>query len=228
MTFANLSPFSDRAFGLLSSLAIHAAVGVALIAWPATGQRGEHAPRKSGEALMVVELIPLSGEGTDTRNSKGNAEPMLHEPAGSSPSISGDVSRMPTGHAPSPTVTRGGSAATTGEQDDTAEQAASGGAQALSGADMQQFRTLLLRHIERFRRYPDDARQAGFEGTVKVHFEMDRQGQVIDLWIEMSSGSRSLDNEALAAVLRARPLPLLPATWPSPMGVTLPISYALK
>lgn len=228
MIFANRSPFSDRAFGLLSSLAIHAALGVALIAWPTFGQHSERTTSKPGETLLVVELIPLSGEGVDTHNSKGNPESMMHESAGGSPSATGDVLPVPAGRDLSPTETRGGGAATTGEPDETEQQAASGTAQAQSGADVQQFRALLLRHIERFRRYPDDARQAGLEGTVQVHFEMNRQGQVIDLWIEMSSGSRSLDNEALAAILRARPLPALPANWPSPMEVTLPIGYTLK
>ena len=102
------------------------------------------------------------------------------------------------------------------------------GAPALAGAEVQAFRARLLHHIERFRRYPSQARKAGEEGVVRVHFVMNRSGEVLEAWIELSSGSALLDEEAVAAVRRAQPLPTPPTDWPSSFAVSLPIGYALQ
>lgn len=102
------------------------------------------------------------------------------------------------------------------------------GAPALAGAEVQAFRARLLHHIEQFRRYPPDARKAGQAGVARVHFVMDRSGDVLEAWIELSSGSTSLDEEAVAAVMRAKPLPAPPANWPSSFAVSLPIGFSLQ
>ncbi|MCG2841372.1 TonB family protein [Sandaracinobacter sp. RS1-74] len=228
MTFADRSSYPDRGLGLLCSLAIHAALGLALFVWPAAGPNGKRAGTKGGEAVLIVELLPLPESGTDRLEDKSSTGPMAAEPPGRAPSAEG---RPPQAagrdHPPAAQAPRGAR--------DSREASASGAAEPVggalqirSGADAQPFRALLLRHIERFRRYPDEAREAGLEGTARIHFLMNHQGQILDIWIEMSSGSRLLDEEAIAAVLRARPLPPPPSNWPSPIGVTLPIGYELK
>lgn len=90
------------------------------------------------------------------------------------------------------------------------------------------FRQRLLSHIARFKRYPVYARAHNLEGVVQVRFIMDRQGRVLDAWIDTSSGQTTLDEEALATIARASPLPAVPERWPSKIQVAIPVEFALR
>jgi protein TonB len=87
----------------------------------------------------------------------------------------------------------------------------------------------LNRHVERHRRYPDAARRRRVQGTVLVAFTINRQGQVISSRITKSSGSPALDEEALAVLKRASPMPVPPDEIP---GATIdcdtPIYFRLE
>lgn len=89
------------------------------------------------------------------------------------------------------------------------------------------FQQALLRHIARFQRYPTAARSSGMEGTVRVVFVLQRDGRVLDAWIETSSGKQLLDREAVETIFRAAPLPEIPAELPGQMRVLLPVDFAL-
>jgi periplasmic protein TonB len=65
----------------------------------------------------------------------------------------------------------------------------------------------LRAHIERFMRYPAAARRGG---TATVSFTIDRQGRLLRSSIVQSAGSAALDQEALAMLARAQPLPRPP------------------
>lgn len=228
MTYAARSLTADRTLGLLFSLAIHLALGLALVAWPDSGPSGARPQQGKDEHVLVVELLPLSSG--DVR-----ADSPLAERAAPR-SDAGEGERAQLQHAATDTLSRGGGTGDTGRGERSedgagtaeASRPATDGAVALSGSEVQLFRSRLLRHIERFRRYPPEARAGGLEGVAQVHFVMDQSGEVKDVWIEMSSGVRLLDDEAIAAILRARPLPAPPAGWPATFGVTLPIGYTLK
>jgi protein TonB len=69
----------------------------------------------------------------------------------------------------------------------------------------------VLSHLSRFKRYPDAARVRRIEGIVKVEFTIDREGRLLNLHVAQSSGSSTLDAEALATLRRADPLPAPPA-----------------
>lgn len=90
------------------------------------------------------------------------------------------------------------------------------------------FESLLQARIEQFRRYPDDALRRHHEGTVQVRFRMDRSGQVLDATVQMTSGVRQLDREALATIFRAQPLPRIPNDRPDVMTVLVPLEFRLK
>ena len=80
------------------------------------------------------------------------------------------------------------------------------------------FLARLLAQLNRFKQYPRAARQAHIEGVVMLHFVMDAQGKVLGFEIAKSSGRPVLDNEALALIQRAQPLPrcrpiFRPAPW---------------
>ncbi|MBO9724850.1 MAG: TonB family protein [Novosphingobium sp.] len=66
---------------------------------------------------------------------------------------------------------------------------------------------LVLGALDRVKRYPRDAHFARQQGVPYIRFVMDRQGKVLSVKLERSSGIRSLDTEALALPKRAQPLP---------------------
>src|SRR4029450_3022503 len=68
----------------------------------------------------------------------------------------------------------------------------------------------IRKRIERAKRYPSLARQQEIEGSVRVSFSIEPSGEVSELRLLGSSGSPILDEEALATVKRAAPLPYYP------------------
>ena len=72
------------------------------------------------------------------------------------------------------------------------------------------WRSLLAAHIEHFKRYPAEARSRGDQGTAKVAFTIDHEGHLLSSRIVQSSGSAALDNETLAMLARAQPMPRPP------------------
>lgn len=69
----------------------------------------------------------------------------------------------------------------------------------------------LLSHLSRYKRYPEDARRRGFEGTVRLRFVLDGKGKVLSYALAGRSGSASLDRATLEMIRRAQPLPAPPA-----------------
>jgi periplasmic protein TonB len=70
----------------------------------------------------------------------------------------------------------------------------------------------LMSHIERFKRYPDKAH--GALGSARVSFTIDQDGHLLSSSIIQSSGQATLDDEALAILARAQPLPRPPDQTP--------------
>lgn len=66
-------------------------------------------------------------------------------------------------------------------------------------------------HLNRYKRYPGDARKRARTGTVTVTFTVNAQGIVVSHSLATSSGTLSLDREAVAVLERAQPLPKPPA-----------------
>lgn len=228
MTFAARSSLSSRCYGFAGSLAIHVALGVALFVALRSGEAGRSA-QQPGHGTLVMEMLPL--DRSDTGAARGTA---TGAPAGN------DLPRgVPSGRgatpAPKPPAPEGGTPGSAPTETGAMHAAATPGAEARASApatwgaaDTENFRSRLLRHIERFRGYPPEARRGAVTGIARVHFVMDHGGQVDQIWIETSSGSRLLDDAALAAVMRARPLPPPPADWPTTVSVSLPIEFALE
>jgi protein TonB len=87
----------------------------------------------------------------------------------------------------------------------------------------------LVAHINRYKRYPAEARAHKIEGIVSVEFTLDRLGQIVSSRVAHSSGSPVLDEEAVTLLRRAAPLPMPPQQVP-PEGIhlTLPVNFHMK
>jgi protein TonB len=107
--------------------------------------------------------------------------------------------------------------------------AASPGTTVASARNTVTWERSIVSHLNRFKRYPDGARARGTQGSVAVAFSIDRSGNVLDVRIVQTSGSTHLDEEALAVVKRASPIPSPPAGLPgSKLDLTLPIQFRIR
>jgi TonB family protein len=61
----------------------------------------------------------------------------------------------------------------------------------------------LAAHLERFKRYPSEARARGDQGIATVACTIDHEGRLVSSRIAHSSGSATLDQETLAMLVRA-------------------------
>jgi protein TonB len=87
----------------------------------------------------------------------------------------------------------------------------------------------LAAHIERFKRYPTEAREHGEEGLAKVAFSIDHEGHVLSSRIVQSTGSSSLDQETLAMLTRADPMPKPPDGTPdSALSFVVPVRFFIR
>jgi protein TonB len=93
-------------------------------------------------------------------------------------------------------------------------------------AALADYRNALLAKISGAVRYPEAARERGETGVATVRFALDGVGAVTLADLAKSSGDRALDDEALAAVRRASPLPAPPAG--APRAYSAPIRFELR
>jgi protein TonB len=91
------------------------------------------------------------------------------------------------------------------------------------------WQTNLMRQLQRFKRYPASAQSRKEEGVVLLSFSLDRSGHVLAHSIAHSSGHADLDNEVMAMIMRAEPLPPFPESMPQArIDLTVPIRFSLR
>ncbi|SDY81581.1 protein TonB [Lysobacter sp. yr284] len=101
-------------------------------------------------------------------------------------------------------------------------------AQDAAGAGRQvprHWQQLLLGHLERFKRYPRQARRLHQQGVAQLRMSVAGDGRVRAARIEASSGYPGLDEEALAVAQRAGPVPAPPAELGDPVEVVVPVDF---
>ena len=79
------------------------------------------------------------------------------------------------------------------------------------GVTVESWQGMLTDRLERAKRFPVESQAQQLRATPKVLVTIDRAGRVRSAEIQLSSGSAALDDEALAIVQRADPLPPPPA-----------------
>jgi len=88
---------------------------------------------------------------------------------------------------------------------------------------------VLLGRLEQFKRYPGVAQRRRQQGVAYLRFTMDRKGKVLSASIDKSSGFDALDEETLALLHRAEPLPVPPPEVPGdPIALVVPVQFSLR
>lgn len=169
---------------------------------------------KPREKVAEPDAIP------ETRQS-ATAEVTLPQAADDpKPDTSPEVQAQPAIEA-TPPPSAAPSAAVTA---DRAAGPAPGDSGARAAKALATWQLALVTHLERFKRYPIDARPA--EGIANVAFTLDRSGNVIASRIAKSSGSTVLDAAALDLVRRAQPMPVPPPeTADTQLSQVAPVRY---
>jgi protein TonB len=106
----------------------------------------------------------------------------------------------------------------------------------VAGAEVQpvsdavrRWESALVAHIERFKRYPAEARAHGQRGNAKLAFTIDREGRVLESRIVESSGSQELDRESIAMLIRAQPMPKPPGqVQTADLSFVVPVRFNFK
>lgn len=68
--------------------------------------------------------------------------------------------------------------------------------------------------INRFKIYPVEARQAGIGGTVMLRLRINRQGRILQYYLEKASGHPEIDQAINSMVNAANPVPAVPPYYP--------------
>jgi len=91
------------------------------------------------------------------------------------------------------------------------------------------FQVKLLRHLNRHKRYPSSARAKREQGVVHVRFTMDRRGKVLAASVEKACQFETLNQEGVALLARAQPLPMPPPEMEGEsIEMIVPVEFSLK
>ena len=111
----------------------------------------------------------------------------------------------------------------------TPQSAISQGAATSASSARVTWQAQLLAWLEKYKRYPRVAQEQRQQGVVYLRFAIDRQGKVLSSQINKSSGFEVLDDEVLALVQRAQPVPSPP---PDIAGdrieLLVPVAFSLR
>ncbi|AKH64942.1 MULTISPECIES: energy transducer TonB [Photorhabdus] len=91
------------------------------------------------------------------------------------------------------------------------------------------WRAEVIGHLNRYKRYPEDAQRRNRTGRPTVRFTINKQGYVTNSDLVRRSGTHSLDREAKQVLARAQPLPIPPDSVlkGSEITIELPIDFNL-
>jgi len=217
------SPTRIDVMGALVSCLGHAAVLGGL--HMASSNAAPHSrPSPEPRIAMVVDLVPLDGMGESTRSTTG-----LH--SGTAPPPFGREARQKPSTATAfgaPAKAIAQAAPSTSDPAATASEDGGGIAAATAAADLDEYQRRLYETVARHSSYPSAAKKLRLAGVTYLAFRLDRRGNVLDSWVQRSSGSEMLDNAALAALDRAQPLPPIPSSLPARMDFVIEIDSSLQ
>ncbi len=95
-----------------------------------------------------------------------------------------------------------------------------------SNVSPARWQSRLLAHLERRKRYPTASKSRGEQGMAYVRFRIDDAGNVMSVSLARSSGFPALDEEVVAMVRRASPVPAPPAGVNK--NITVPVRFSVR
>lgn len=136
-------------------------------------------------------------------------------------------SKVPQTETPSPAPADAAGRGGTREAEDIGSGDASPGG-GVPGAT-RDYAAILLAWLERHKEYPRRARLRRQEGTAMLYLMIDRDGRVLDYRLEKSSNHPMLDEEVLAMIQRAQPLPAMPEELAgNQLELIVPVEFFLR
>jgi periplasmic protein TonB len=91
------------------------------------------------------------------------------------------------------------------------------------------WQTMLVRQLQRAKRYPPEAQSRNEQGVVLLSLSLDRNGHVLAHRVAKSSGYADLDNEVMDMITRAQPLPAFPPSMmQAKLDLSIPIRFSLR
>ncbi len=90
----------------------------------------------------------------------------------------------------------------------------------------QKWQNRLMAHLEKRKRYPAAAKRRRDEGVATVRFSIDPAGNVLSVSLARSSGIPELDEEVVAMVRRASPVPTPPPG--AKLDVSVPVRFNIR
>ena len=88
---------------------------------------------------------------------------------------------------------------------------------------------VLIDWLSRHKRYPRAAREQQQQGTAYLRFVVDRYGRVLSYGLARSSGIAALEEEVVALIQRAQPLPAPPAELSGArFELVAPVEFSLR
>jgi len=90
------------------------------------------------------------------------------------------------------------------------------------------WQSLLLGHLEHHKRYPVKSRRQRQEAVVYVRIKINRDGTLVDYKLERPSPYEALNQEGLALITRAQPLPPPQELIGETLEFVVPIQFSLR
>lgn len=133
--------------------------------------------------------------------------------------------KKPNNRPPAPRTTSAPAAERVTSQ---AASMATAGAAAAAAA-LPSYRDRLAAHLQRYKQYPSEAKSEGRQGVAMLSFTVNRHGQVLSSRLARSSGVGALDEETLAMIRRAQPLPAFPPEMTqASLSFTVPVRFSIR
>jgi protein TonB len=215
---------------LLAALALHASLGMTLWRWHQLAPVAAALP-----SVTLIDLEPAPAPPQPIMPPHPVAEPQPAEkPVEMKPEakpvqkVEPQARRVVAHPVPVPTPAPE-SAPTQAETSPPPPSAAAAPAATPPNSAVASFRDQLAAHLARYKRYPRASQVKGEEGVAVVRFTLDRQGRVLAARIEQSAGHQLLDDEVLALLRRAEPLPPIPETMSATqLEISVPVRFSLR
>lgn len=234
----------------LAALFFHAGCAAFILLWPAPTPE-----MAGSEAAVMIDLAPVAVAATDVPVETPAAdaaqdepepveppqetpeetppEPTLPDPQPPPPPPAQSAVEIPSPKPPPPKPPeparkpqqRSASAPVAAAKQAAKPAAPRQGAAPSNPASAASWQARIAAHLQRFKRYPLDARDNRQTGVAVLAFVVNRDGEVLRSSIARGSGSAALDAETLAMIRRAQPLPRPPS---DVAGASFPFSVPIR